>query len=110
MGRQNLSSAEVRKKQTNRRRLFITLSVAGALYFLVPLLLGDMGLVKYFGMLKEDRELSGEIEALVGENQKLRDEITALRSDPNAIEKIAREELGMVKDGELVYRFKAEEK
>jgi len=69
-----------------------------------------MGLVKYFGMLKEDRELSGEIEALVGENQKLRDEITALRSDPNAIEKIAREELGMVKDGELVYRFKAEEK
>jgi cell division protein FtsB len=110
MGNRNLSKAEVEKRRRNRKRLFVTLSLAGALYFLVPLLLGDMGLVKYFGMLKTDRELSREIETLVGENDRLRDEIRALRTDPTAIEKIAREELGMVKDGELVYRFKSEEK
>jgi cell division protein FtsB len=110
MGSRNISRAEFEKKQKNRKRLFITLSLAGVLYFLVPLLLGDMGLVKYFGMLKTDRDLSSEIEALVNENRKLRDDISALRSDPTAIEKIAREELGLVKDGELVYRFKAEEK
>lgn len=110
MGRKNLSKGEVDKRRRNRRRLLITLSLAGALYLLVPLLLGDMGLVKYFGMLKTDRQLSREIKSLVGENDRLREEIHALRTDPTAIEKIAREELGMVKDGELVYRFKTEDK
>ncbi len=36
------------------------------------------------------------------ENQQLKEEIKALKSDPNAIERVAREELKMVKPGEVV--------
>ena len=44
-----------------------------------------------------------ENERLVQENKRLEEEIKALEGDPFYIEKIAREELGMVKKGEIVY-------
>ncbi len=36
------------------------------------------------------------------ENKQLTEEIQALRSDPNTIERLAREELKLVKPGEVV--------
>ncbi len=46
-----------------------------------------------------------ENERLVQENKRLEEEIKALEGDPFYIEKIAREELGMVKKGEIVYEI-----
>ena len=46
-----------------------------------------------------------EKERLVQENKRLEEEIKALEGDPFYIEKIAREELGMVKKGEIVYEI-----
>jgi len=40
------------------------------------------------------------------ENERLRAQARALRSDLKYIEKVAREELGMVKKDEQVYQFK----
>ena len=39
------------------------------------------------------------------ENQKLREEVKRLKSDKRYIEEIARKELGMVKEGEIIYQF-----
>jgi cell division protein FtsB/cell division protein DivIC len=39
------------------------------------------------------------------ENQKLKEEVKRLQSDKRYIEEIARKELGMVKEGEIIYRF-----
>jgi cell division protein FtsB len=39
------------------------------------------------------------------ENQKLKEEVKRLRSDKRYIEEIARKELGMVKEGEIIYQF-----
>ena len=49
-------------------------------------------------------------EDLKDENQKLRDEIDKLKSDPYAIEVLAREKLNMVRPGETVYQFVPQEK
>ncbi|MCK4648860.1 septum formation initiator family protein [bacterium] len=46
-----------------------------------------------------------ENKRLVQENKRLEEEIKALEGDPFYIEKIAREELGMVKKGEIVYEI-----
>ena len=46
--------------------------------------------------------IQSEIIRLDTENKKLTAEIQALRSDPTAIEKLAREELKLVKPGEVV--------
>ena len=39
------------------------------------------------------------------ENQKLKEEVKRLQSDKRYIEEIARKELGMVKEGEIIYQF-----
>lgn len=75
------------------------------LYLLVPLIVGDMGLVKYFKMRNTYHQLQQEIQQLSEENQKIEKEIRALRSDPVKIEQFARERLGMVRPGEVVYQF-----
>ena len=49
-------------------------------------------------------------ENLKKENQMLRYEIDALKSDPFAIEVLAREKLSMVRDGEIIYQFVPREK
>src|SRR5262245_5497272 len=46
--------------------------------------------------------LQNEIANIDAENKKLNSEIQALRSDPTTIEKFAREELKLVKPGEIV--------
>ena len=55
-----------------------------------------------------ERELSNLKEgdaALRRENDLLRTRIRAFHADPNYIEKVARDELGMVGPGEVVYQF-----
>ncbi len=39
------------------------------------------------------------------DNQKLREEVKRLQTDKRYIEEIARRELGMVKEGEIIYQF-----
>jgi len=39
------------------------------------------------------------------ENQKLREEVRRLQHEKRYIEEIARKELGMVKEGEIIYQF-----
>ena len=50
-----------------------------------------------------------ENKKLAQENKRLEEEIKALEGDPFYIEKIAREELGMVKKGEVVYEIVSSE-
>ncbi len=49
--------------------------------------------------------LEEENKRLIQENKRLEEERKALEGDPFYIEKIAREELGMVKKGEVVYEI-----
>ena len=39
------------------------------------------------------------------ENQHLYEEISRLQKDPDAIESLARQELGLVREGELIFHF-----
>ena len=64
-------------------------------------LFGEFG---YLALRKSERKLQEfnlRIEQLKKENQDIRSEIRSLKKDPKAIEKIAREELGLVKEGEI---------
>jgi cell division protein FtsB len=66
---------------------------------------GDKGLVKAWHAKEQKDELLREIRLLEETNRALRQEIEALRSDPKHLEGIARRELGMVRDDELIYQF-----
>jgi len=64
-------------------------------------LLGKKGYLAVRRMKQQNQELNQKIEQLNRENNQTMEEIRALKSDPKAIEKIAREELGLVKPGEV---------
>ena len=46
-----------------------------------------------------------EIEDLKLENERMKQEKNLLENDPVYLEKVAREKLGIVKKGEVIYRF-----
>ncbi|MEI6845827.1 MAG: septum formation initiator family protein, partial [Candidatus Firestonebacteria bacterium] len=53
----------------------------------------------------EKTKIEKEIISWEVENRKAEAEIQALRSDLKTVERIAREELGLIKKGEVVYKF-----
>lgn len=56
-------------------------------------------------MRKEVLRLDGRIQKEEEANKQLRGSIDALRHDPKAVERLAREQLGYAKPGETVVRF-----
>ena len=54
--------------------------------------------VEHRGLLKKNHILERE-------NQQLYEEISRLQKDPDAIESLARQELGLVREGELIFQF-----
>jgi cell division protein FtsB len=64
-------------------------------------LLGKKGYLAVRRMKQQNQGLSRKIQEVKRENTQAMEEIKALKSDPKTIEKIAREELGLVKPGEI---------
>jgi cell division protein FtsB len=60
------------------------------------------GFRRYFRLRSEVAELVSRNRRLTEQNQMLLREIQALREEPGAVERAAREELGFVKPGEVV--------
>jgi cell division protein FtsB len=75
----------------------------------VPLrILSEEGLPRY-------RNLKAQLERTLAENQstnaeieRLSRQVKALRTDPQAVERIARDELGMIREGEVLFQFAPE--
>jgi cell division protein FtsB len=82
----------------------IALAVFGLLTVAMLLLsvFNEKGAIEVRSQAKKLGAIETEIGKLDNENKQLSEEIQALRSDPNAIEKLAREELKLVKPGEIV--------
>ena len=72
----------------------------------VPMLMFDpKGLPRYQALSSELSRIQNVNSKLQSDVQRLNHEVKSLRSDRTAIEAIARDELGMVYDGEIVFQF-----
>jgi cell division protein FtsB len=71
-------------------------------------LLGEGGVADLLALRAERIEIGHEVFDLLRENDRLRRRIHALRESPRTLERLARSELGLVRPGEIVYRFSAE--
>jgi cell division protein FtsB len=79
--------------------------VLGAAVFLFMALLAIAGLKSWRDLesaRERERLLETRIEATNGEIERLRGKIERLRDDPGALERLAREDLGMVRPGDVV--------
>ena len=72
----------------------------------VDALVGDKGLLDTMRARRQYDVLASDLARKRQENAKLRDEIRRLTNDPAAIESLAREELGLMRDGEVLFIIK----
>ena|SRR5579871_3455756 len=69
---------------------------------------GKHGLSAWQQQRVKDKQLNTEIQRLQQENAGLRDHVDRLKSDPDAIEHEARQQLHYAKPGEVIYTLPAE--
>lgn len=87
-----------------RKRWLVFIAVL-ATVIAVSSVVGKKSLVKVLQMSKTRTELQRQITRLKQGNEKLTRDIQAFTDNPGQVEAIAREDLGLVKPGEIVYQF-----
>ncbi len=90
-----------------RPQKFIRLAVYSVIAVVVALMFFNE-ISKVYFLKNENKRIEKRIEGLEAQNSAYREEIKALKQDERYIEKILREELGMIKDKEKIFRFKEE--
>lgn len=66
---------------------------------------GPHGFVAMRRTQREIEEIRMQIGSLNEENKFLADQVNSLKSDPRAIEHIAREEMGLARPGEIIFKL-----
>jgi cell division protein FtsB len=86
------------------RRLPLWPLGAIAVVFLFALF-SNRGVLHIFKLKKQQAELQQQLAQVEGVNAGLRKEIISLNTDRHHLERLARSQLGMVRDDEVVYQF-----
>lgn len=98
--------------ESKKRKVHLGVQGRFALLLLVVMLalalFGEKGVLRAYKLSQEKHSLEAKIQSLQESNEALRKEINLLRNDLEYIEDVARRDLGMVKDDELVYQFSPE--
>ena len=97
-------------KNLNRYQQIILLTVMFFLLLVIVAVFHEDGILTIYEFENKQAQFKESNEILKKKNQVLRYEIDALKSDPFAIEILAREKLNMVRSGETVYQLVPQEK
>ena len=81
----------------------VLLSTVLTVVFLISFFFSDRGIAELQHARTRVSSLKSEISQLEAENARLRAEIDSAKKSSYAVERIAREDLGMSKKGEIVY-------
>jgi len=99
----SVSTHDARRATQVTLRFVGLLSAVLTLVFFVSFLFSDRGLPELQHARTRVAALQADIARLQAENTRLRAEIDSVKKSSYAVERIAREDLGMAKKGETVY-------
>jgi cell division protein FtsB len=111
MGSAKLKNTKLKKTDANEKFAGLLRQYGSTLLglLLLALLVHDIfGAHGYLAMRRTQQEINKVktgIEQLNKENLQLEDEVKELKSDPHKIEKIARDELGLARPGEVIIKI-----
>lgn len=105
MGPNNLLRKQVVTEIKKRRLIFYTFALVAFFYVAVTLIFDDMGLRKYMELNKRKVYLENQIKVIEKENKKLRSDTKLLKEDPFYKEKHAREDFGLARPDEYIFRY-----
>ncbi len=109
MKKRNYAKVDRSTNAGRMKKLLIAAMIPVGVYFLVTFVFGEMGLVKYYRMKSQYQALTQEMAVLKQDNIRLMREVRALKTDPVYIEKLARDKLGLARQGEVVYYYGEQE-
>ena len=98
-----VSTRDSRRATQVTLRVVILLSGVLTIVFLISFFYSDRGIVELQQARVRVAQLRGDIKRLETENARIRAEIDSVRKSSYAVERIAREDLGMSRKGEVVY-------
>ncbi len=87
----------------SKRMYFIPGAVI--LFILYFTIFGERGLLRINHLTREKKQIEEHVAALQAENDQLRREIEALKTDRRYLESIARKDFGLVRKNEIIYQF-----
>jgi cell division protein FtsB len=105
MGPNNLLRKQVVSEIKKRRLIFFTFVLLVFFYLSISLIFGDMGFRKYMELNKRKTYLENQIKEIEKENKKLRSDTKLLKEDTFYKEKHAREEFGLARPDEYIFRY-----
>jgi len=105
MSSQNLLRKQVSSEIKKRRLIFYTIVFLSLLYFVISFTFGDTGFLRYRELGKKKSQISRELGEIEAGNARLRTEVKLLKEDPFYLEKHAREDFGMAKPDEYVFKY-----
>ncbi len=88
-----------------QQRFALVAAAFVSLGLIVAVLFGSRGLLQLGTLKMEERTIQQRLAVLLLENQRLHERLQRLRTDDRTLERLAREQLGFVRPGEIVYRF-----
>lgn len=88
------------RKTVHGLLIFITLVLV------IDGLVGEKGLMETLRARRHYRQVAASLDRLRAENAALREQARRLREDPAAIESLARQELGLIRPGEMLFIVK----
>lgn len=91
-----------RPRRRGRRAVQYFVLIVGTV-LMVDALVGDKGLLAMMQARARHAALERSLAAVRSDNARLREEGRRLREDPDAIEELARRELGLIKPGEQLF-------
>jgi len=101
----NLLRKQVMLENRRRRTIFLTVVFLSFICIAVSFIFGDMGLLKYSELNKKKVFLERQIKEIEKENSVLSFEVKSLKEDPYYKEKYAREEFGLARPDEYIFRY-----
>ena len=84
---------------------------AGCLAFILFFtVFGDKGLLRIIELRQDKNKMEARLADSNSDNEKLKREIIALKSDRRYLESIARKDFGLVRSNEVIYQFPQDKK
>ena len=94
-------SAEIKK----RKLIFSTIILLSFLYLGIAFIFGNAGFLRYVELREKRARLEQDNRDLEQNNAHLRSEVKLLRENPFYLEKHAREDFGMARPDEYVFKY-----
>ena len=99
----SVSTHDSRRATQVTLKAVVLLSSVLTIVFLISFFFSDRGIAELQHARQRVNQLQADITRLEAENARLRAEIESVKKSTYAVERIAREDLGMSKKGEVIY-------